>query len=67
MSRKLPSVITGTLYLSAAGVITRFMGFLYKIWLGNLIGPEELGIYQLVFPVFAICLSICRFSSARLA
>ena len=59
MSRKLPSVITGTLYLSAAGVITRFMGFLYKIWLGNLIGPEELGIYQLVFPVFAICLSIC--------
>lgn len=59
MPRKLPSVITGTLYLSAAGVITRFMGFLYKIWLGNLIGPEELGIYQLVFPAFAICLSIC--------
>ena len=59
MFRKIPSVITGTLYLSAAGIITRFLGFFYKIWLGNLIGAEELGIYQLVFPVFSICLSIC--------
>lgn len=59
MFQKLPPVIAGTLYLSAAGVITRFLGFFYKIWLGNLIGAEELGIYQLVFPVFSICLAIC--------
>lgn len=59
MFQKLPPVITGTLYLSAAGVITRFLGFFYKIWLGNLIGAEELGIYQLVFPVFSICLAVC--------
>lgn len=59
MSRKLPSVITGTLYLGAAGIITRFLGFFYKVWLGNLIGAEELGIYQLVFPVFSICMAVC--------
>lgn len=59
MFQKLPPVITGTLYLSAAGIVTRFLGFFYKIWLGNLIGAEELGIYQLVFPVFSICMAIC--------
>lgn len=59
MFQKLPPVITGTLYLSAAGIVTRFLGFFYKIWLGNLIGAEELGIYQLVFPIFSICLAIC--------
>lgn len=61
MTRKLSPIITGTLCLSAAGIITRFMGFLYKIWLGNLISPEELGLYQLIFPVFAICLSLCGY------
>ncbi len=59
MPYKLPPVIAGTLYLSAAGIITRFLGFFYKIWLGNLIGAEELGIYQLIFPVFSICMAIC--------
>ncbi|MDO5410518.1 MAG: oligosaccharide flippase family protein [Lachnospiraceae bacterium] len=59
MFQKLSPVITGTIYLSAAGILTRCLGFFYKIWLGNLIGPEELGIYQLVFPVFSICLAIC--------
>lgn len=59
MPRKLSPVITGTLYLSAAGILTRILGFFYRIWLGNLIGPEELGLYQLVFPVYAICLSLC--------
>ena len=59
MFEKLPPVITGTLYLSAAGIITRLLGFFYKIWLGNLIGAEELGIYQLIFPVFTICMAIC--------
>lgn len=58
-SRNLPPVITGTLYLTTAGLISRLLGFIYKIWLGNLIGAEELGIYQLVFPVFFICLSLC--------
>lgn len=59
MLYKLPPVIAGTLYLSAAGIITRFLGFFYKIWLGNLIGAEEMGIYQLIFPVFSICMAIC--------
>ncbi|MGN0293962.1 MAG: oligosaccharide flippase family protein [Lachnospiraceae bacterium] len=59
MPQKLSPVITGTLYLSAAGIVTRFLGFFYKVWLGNLIGAEELGIYQLVFPVFSICMAVC--------
>lgn len=59
MFQKLSPVIAGTIYLSAAGIITRFLGFFYRIWLGNLVGAEELGLYQLAFPVFSICMAIC--------
>ena len=59
MKLKSSPIITGTFYLCIAGIITRLLGFVYRVWLGNLIGPEELGIYQLVFPVFSICLALC--------
>lgn len=59
MKLKSSPIITGTFYLCIAGIITRLLGFAYRVWLGNLIGPEEMGIYQLVFPVFSICLALC--------
>lgn len=51
-------IIKGTLILSAAGFITRIIGFIYKIYLADLLGAEMLGLYQLVFPVYAICFTI---------
>lgn len=52
------SLVTGTLLLTFTGMISRFIGFFYKIFLSRTIGAEALGIYQLIFPIFAFCLSI---------
>lgn len=49
---------TGTLLLTAAGVLSRIIGFFYRIFLSRTIGAEGLGIYQLIFPVTAICFSL---------
>lgn len=52
---KKSAIIKGTLILTAAGLITRIIGFVYRIYLSNALGPEQLGIYQLIFPVYGIC------------
>ena len=48
------SFITGTLLLTFAGVLTRLIGFFYRIFLSRTIGAEGLGIYQLLSPVMAL-------------
>ena len=51
-------LITGAAILTLAGIITRFIGFFYKIFLSHTIGAEGLGIYQLVFPVYSLCFAL---------
>lgn len=51
-------LIKGTFVLTIAGFSTRFLGFLYKLLLSNLLGSELLGVYQLVFPVYGICFTL---------
>ncbi len=51
-------LISGTLLLTLAGVASRIIGFFYKIFLSRVIGAESLGLYQMVFPVLALCLSL---------
>ena len=48
----------GAVVLTAAGLITRFMGFFFRIFLSHAFGEESVGLYQLIFPVYALCLSI---------
>lgn len=50
--------ITGTLLLTIAGVLTRIIGFFYRIFLSRTIGAEGLGIYQLISPVTALGFAI---------
>lgn len=52
------TIIKGTLILTAAGLLTRIIGFFYKIYLSGLIGARNLGVYQLVFPVYGICFTL---------
>ena len=57
--KKANPLIIGTLLLAFATLITKSLGFIYRIWLSRLIGSEGMGIYQLVFPILGICYSIC--------
>lgn len=55
----LNEIMKGTLILTIAGLLSRFLGFYNRIYLSNLIGARELGIYQLIFPVYMVCFSVC--------
>ncbi len=52
-------LFTGTVILTATGLASRIIGFLYRIFLTHTIGATGLGIYQLVFPIFALGLAFC--------
>lgn len=52
-------LILGTLILTATGLITRTIGFFYRIYLSRLFGEENMGIYQLISPVLALSYSLC--------
>lgn len=58
-SLKSHPLIKGTFFLTAAGLLSRVMGFFYRIFLSRTIGAEGMGIYQLIFPVYAILNSFC--------
>lgn len=69
-------LIRGAFILTAAGLLTRIIGFFYRIFLSHAIGAEGMGIYQLIFPLNMLCyaltvtgiqMSISRFVSAKLA
>ena len=51
-------LVRGALILTAAGLISRLMGFFFRIFLSHAFGEENVGLYQLVFPIYALCLSI---------
>lgn len=53
------ALLTGTLLLTATGLITRVLGFFYRIFLSRTIGAEGLGLYNMVHPVFGICFALC--------
>ena len=53
MQRKNPLLI-GTFILTVTGLISRFIGFFYRIFLSKVFGAEGMGIYQLISPVLAL-------------
>ena len=62
MKKNKNPIIIGTAILTATGLISRIIGFFYRIFLSNTIGEEGMGIYQLIFPVSSICFAICAAS-----
>ena len=52
-------LIMGTFILTATGLVTRTIGFFYRIYLSRLFGEEGMGIYQLLSPVLALSFSLC--------
>ncbi len=51
------SVIKGAFILSLGGVITKLLGAIYRIPLTNLLGVKGIGLYQMVFPFYALLLT----------
>ena len=60
MSRK-QTILKGTFILTLTGIISRIMGFFYRIFLSQTFGESGIGLYQLIFPIYALAFS---FSSA---
>ena len=57
--KKHRALIAGTLLLTAAGFLTRILGFFYRIFLSRTIGAEGLGLYHMVHPIYGICFALC--------
>lgn len=52
------NIIKGTLILSTASILTRIIGFVYRIYLADILGEKLLGTYQLIFPIYALCFTL---------
>lgn len=48
------SFIGGTIILMTAGLIVRMLGFVYRIYLSNLIGAEGMGLFGLISPIYSM-------------
>lgn len=57
MSKK-HTLIWGTFLLTAASFLSRFIGFFFRIFLSRVFSEEQIGLYQLIFPIYALCFSI---------
>lgn len=51
-------LVAGTVILTVTGLVSRFIGFFYRIFLSNVFGAEGMGLYQLISPVLALSFSL---------
>ncbi|MBO4726736.1 MAG: polysaccharide biosynthesis protein [Clostridia bacterium] len=51
-------LVKGAIILSAAGIICRLLGVLFRIPLSNIVGNYGIGLYQLVFPLYSLLLIV---------
>ena len=56
MSRR--TIIKGALILTVANIITRVIGFFYRIYMAKEIGAEGMGLYQLITPLYMLVWSL---------
>lgn len=52
-------------FLTAANITTGILGFIFSIYLSNLIGPEGIGLYGLIMPIYN--LFICLMTAGIIA
>lgn len=70
------SFISGALILVLTGFITKIFGFIYRIYLSNVIGAEGMGLFQLIYPIYSliiltltagISIAVSKMTAAELA
>ncbi len=52
-------VIAGTFFLTAAGIVTKLIGFFYRIFLSRIFNEESLGVFGLISPVMMLMHAVC--------
>ena len=52
------SFIKGALIISVGGIAAKILGAFYRIPLANALGGEGMGIYQMVYPLYCILLTV---------
>ncbi|MBQ9793166.1 MAG: polysaccharide biosynthesis protein [Clostridia bacterium] len=55
---KKQSFVLGAVLLAISGIFCKLLGAIYKIPLTNILGSQGMGIYYLVFPVYAFLLTL---------
>ncbi len=55
---KTDSIIKSTIILTTAGLITKVIGFIYRVYMANELGAEAMGLYQLIIPLYILAWSI---------
>lgn len=55
---RLSTLLAGTLLLTATGLFSQVVGFVYRMFLSRLIGAETMGLYQLVMPAYSMLMSV---------
>ena len=53
------SLISGTILLTLSGLLSRIIGFFYRISLSRHFGEEGMGIYQLIAPLLGLTYALC--------
>lgn len=51
-------ILKGTFILTITGFLSRLIGFFYRMFLSHTFGEESVGLYQLIFPIYALCFSL---------
>lgn len=52
------SFIKGAIIISLGGFISKLLGAVYRVPLTNILGSEGMGIYQMVYPLYCILLTV---------
>lgn len=55
------TLFTGTVILTFSGLFCRLIGFIYRIFLSHTIGAEGMGLFQLVLPLYNLCLALSAY------
>ena len=56
--RKTDGVIKGAAQIAVGGFLAKLIGAAYRIPLTNLLGGEGVGLYQLVYPLYCLLLTL---------
>ena len=56
---KSKTIIKGAFILTLANLVTRVMGFMYRIFMSKALGARGMGVFQLIMPVYMLVFSLC--------